>query len=133
MANTVFVLSITKGPLMPCHPARARELLKKKKACVYKAQPFTIILKNREERDTQSIICKNDPGSKTTGIALVVEGKRGNKICFAANLQHKGLTIKDNLTQRRGVRRLRRFRHTRYRAPRFLNRARPKGWLAPSL
>src|SRR5262249_47193701 len=33
----------------------------------------------------------------------------------------------------RGVRRSRRGRHIRYRAPRFQNRRRPEGWLPPSL
>jgi 5-methylcytosine-specific restriction endonuclease McrA len=37
------------------------------------------------------------------------------------------------LESRRVLRRGRRSRHTRYRQARFLNRTRPKGWLAPSL
>jgi len=37
------------------------------------------------------------------------------------------------LTSRRQLRRSRRARKARYRKPRFLNRTRPKGWLAPSL
>ena len=37
------------------------------------------------------------------------------------------------MTSRRQLRRSRRARKTRYRKPRFLNRTRPKGWLAPSL
>jgi 5-methylcytosine-specific restriction endonuclease McrA len=37
------------------------------------------------------------------------------------------------LKKRRAVRRSRRNRHTRYRKPKFANRRRPKGWLAPSL
>lgn len=41
--------------------------------------------------------------------------------------------IRDALTSRRQLRRSRRNRKTRYRKPRFLNRTRPKGWLAPSL
>ncbi|MEL7433840.1 MAG: RRXRR domain-containing protein, partial [Chloroflexota bacterium] len=40
----VFVLDKNKEPLMPCHPARARELLKKGKAAVFRQYPFTIIL-----------------------------------------------------------------------------------------
>ena len=58
---------------MPCHPARAKELLKKRKAEVYRLFPFTIILKQRAEEDVQLIECKVDPGSKTTGTALVGE------------------------------------------------------------
>ena len=37
------------------------------------------------------------------------------------------------LTARANMRRGRRGRNARYRAPRFLNRRKPKGWLAPSL
>ena len=75
--NRVFVLSNAKKPLMPCHPARARELLKKGKAAVYRMQPFTIILKDREDGDTQPVEFKADPGSKATGIALVALFERG--------------------------------------------------------
>ena len=37
--NRVFVLGSTQKPLMPCRPARARELLKKGKAAVYRTEP----------------------------------------------------------------------------------------------
>src|SRR2546422_321349 len=51
----------------------------------------------------------------------------------AAKIRHRGAEIKQALEGRRGVRRGRRQRDTRYRKPRFLNRRRPKGWLPPSL
>ncbi|MCX6127463.1 MAG: RNA-guided endonuclease IscB, partial [Proteobacteria bacterium] len=129
----VFVLSSSKKPLMPCHPARAKELLKKSKAAVYRLFPFTIILKHRAEGDVQPIECKVDPGSKTTGAALVGTFKRRHRLIFAANIEHRGQAIRDALESRRSLRRSRRARKTRYRAPRFLNRTRPKGWLPPSL
>jgi hypothetical protein len=129
----VFVLASTKNPLMPCHPARARELLKKGKAAVFRMFPFTIILKNRKEGEIQSVELKADPGSKTTGLSLVLHGKIRKKVVFAANLEHRGSSIKKRLEQRRGVRGCRRNRNTRYRAPRFNNRFRCKGWLPPSL
>jgi hypothetical protein len=71
--NKVLVLSSTKKPLMPCHPARARELLRKGKAAVYRIKPFTIILKFRADGELQNIEFKIDPDSKTTGVALVAE------------------------------------------------------------
>ena len=129
----VFVISSTKKPLMPCHPARAKELLGKKQAAVYRRFPFTIILKNRVDGDVQPIELKFDPGSKTTGIALVGEFGRGKRMIFAANLSHRGQAVKDALESRRSLRRSRRARKTRYRTPRFLNRTKPKGWLPPSL
>jgi hypothetical protein len=62
----VFVLDKNQKPLMPCHPARARELLNKKQASVFRRFPFTIILKNRErgcvENDLQNCELKIDPG-----------------------------------------------------------------------
>jgi len=75
--NRVFVLDSTKTPLMPCSSARARILLSAGKAAVFRTVPFTIILKNRIGGDTQPIEFKVDPGSKTTGIALVATFKRG--------------------------------------------------------
>jgi hypothetical protein len=45
--NRVFVLDKNKKPLMPCRAARARRLLKRGRAAVYRIEPFTIILKDR--------------------------------------------------------------------------------------
>ena len=131
----VLVLNADKQALMPCHPARARMLLRQHKAAVYRRKPFTIILKEQhDEAVTQHLELKLDPGSKTTGIALVAElARRGNTVVWAAHLEHRGHTIKLSLDARRDQRHGRRNRKTRYRAPRFLNRTRPKGWLPPSL
>ncbi|GEM_PF-2711163 len=41
----VLVLDENKNPLMPCTPARARQLLTRGKAAVFRQYPFTIILK----------------------------------------------------------------------------------------
>lgn len=38
-----FVLDKNLKPLDPCNPARARELLKKGRAKVFKRYPFTIV------------------------------------------------------------------------------------------
>lgn len=128
-----FVLDIDKKPLMPCHPARARVLLKKEKAAVFRAYPFTIILKERLGGEIQPLEVKLDQGSKTTGIALNLHGKRDIKTVWAANLNHRGHQISEALTSRAATRRGRRNRKTRYRQARFNNRAKPKGWLAPSI
>jgi len=123
---------------MPCHPARARELLRKGKAAVYRMQPFTIILKFRAEGVVQDIEFKVDPGSKTTGIALVADfEKRGPTVIWAANLSHRGAAVHANLESRRSLRGGRRGRRTRYREARFNNRTRQANcggkWLAPSI
>jgi 5-methylcytosine-specific restriction endonuclease McrA len=129
----VFVLDSHRNPLMPCHPARARELLDKGKAAVYRRYPFTIILTDREGGEVQPTAFKIDPGSKTTGLAVIAVFKRGTRLIWAAELTHRGQQIKEALQSRRQIRRSRRQRHTRYRPARFDNRRRPDGWLPPSI
>src|SRR6266581_8026049 len=128
----VFVVDSNRHPLHPVHPARARLLLTSGRAAVLKRYPFTIVLKWAvASPQVQPLRLKLDPGSKTTGIALVDDERA--EVVFAAELTHRGHTIKKALDDRRAVRRSRRQRHTRYRKPRFNNRRRPEGWLAPSL
>src|SRR5262245_27970449 len=124
----VLVIDKHKRPLMPCHPARARELLRKGKAAVFRRYPFTIILTEREGGATQPIAFKVDPGSKETGLALVADFQRGRRLIWAALLEHRGQQIKAALESRRALRRNRRNRHTRYRPARFDNRRRAEGW-----
>lgn len=129
MSNFTFVLDTNKKPLEPIHPGKARLLLKQGKAAVFRLYPFTIILKEATEENPEPLELKIDPGSKTTGLAIL----QGDKVIFGAELTHRGPAIKASLESRRALRRGRRNRHTRYRQPRFLNRTRPNGWLAPSL
>jgi len=129
----VLVLDKNKTPLMPCHSARARQLLTRGKAAVYRRYPFTIILKERDGGDAQPVTFKVDPGSKTTGIALVADFKRGKRVIWAGEITHRGQQIRDKLLSRRQIRHSRRSRKTRYRPPRFLNRHCAEGKLAPSL
>src|SRR4028118_68877 len=129
MSNFVFVLDTQKRPLNPIRPGMARKWLTNGKAAVFRRYPLTIILKVEVKVPQEPITLKLDPGSKTSGIALV----QGEKVIFGAELTHRGQTIKASLESRRSLRRGRRNRHTRYRKARFLNRTRPKGWLAPSL
>ena len=133
---SVFVLGSDKRPLMPCSEKRARLLLDRRRAAVFRRYPFTIILKDRSQDDCelQPVRIKLDPGSKTTGIAVVRE-EGGNKpvsVLFLAELTHRGRKISERLTARRAFRRRRRG-NLRYRPSRFDNRTKPKGWLAPSL
>ena len=133
---SVFVLGSDKRPLMPCSEKRARLLLDRRRAAVFRRYPFTIILKDRSQDDCelQPVRIKLDPGSKTTGIAVVRE-EGGNKpvsVLFLAELTHRGRKISERLTARRAFRRRRRG-NLRYRPARFDNRTKPKGWLAPSL
>jgi 5-methylcytosine-specific restriction endonuclease McrA len=126
----VFVLNKNQQPLDTCKPARARILLSSGRAKVYRRYPFTIILTEIiENAVTHNHQLKIDPGAKTTGLAILQD----NTVVWGAELTHRGFQIRDALTSRRQLRRSRRNRKTRYRKPRFLNRKRPEGWLAPSL
>jgi len=100
-------------------------------------EPFTIMLLDRTTdtcEENQPLILKVDPGAETTGIALLMKSRGLLMVIWAANLKHRGSFIKKRLDKRRGVRRSRRSRKTRYRQPRFKNRkGRSRGWLPPSL
>ena len=130
--SKVFVLDTDTRPLDPVHPGRARIWLSQGKAAVFKRFPFTIILKVAcDSPEVHPLRLKIDPGSQTSGLALVNDTT--GEIVFAAELVHRGDAIKKALDQRRAVRRGRRQRTTRYRAPRFSNRRRKDGWIPPSL
>ncbi|EFH80691.1 RNA-guided endonuclease IscB [Ktedonobacter racemifer] len=130
--SNVFVIDSDYKPLNPVHPARARCLLTQGKASVYRRYPFTIILKRVvDQPEVHPLRLKLDPGSTTTGIAIVND-QTGN-VVFAAELSHRGYAVKGDMERRRARRCGRRNRKTRYRKPRFHNRRRKQGWLPPSL
>lgn len=140
---SVLVLDKRKKPLMPCSEKRARLMLARGRAVVVRLYPFTIRLKDRLGGDIQPVRLKLDPGSKTTGIALVRESEvvvpatgenqRQTHVLMLAELQHRGHQIRDALTQRSAFRHRRRGANLRYRAARFDNRRKSEGWLPPSL
>ena len=128
---------------MPCTPKRARKLLAACRARVHRLIPFCIRLVDRrlEQSAVQPLRLSLDPGSKTTGLAIsriaevtdadgVVEPVM--HIVFLMELAHRGRAISEALHARASMRRRRRGK-LRYRAPRFSNRTKPKGWLPPSL
>ncbi len=56
MNNYVFIIDTNKQPLKPTTPKRARELLNKGKAAVFRRYPFTLILKQEyQPKGSQSI------------------------------------------------------------------------------
>lgn len=127
----VFVLNRSKKPLDMISHAKARILLKNKQAVVHKVYPFTIRLKdNSAVSKDRSYTVKVDPGSRHTGIAIVDDK---DSVVMLAEIEHRGHFIKRDLDKRRSLRQARRQRKTRYRPARFLNRTKPKGWLAPSV
>ncbi|GET35425.1 RRXRR domain-containing protein [Microseira wollei] len=114
MQNYLFVVDQNFQPLNPVPPARARELLTKQKAAVFRMYPFTIIAKHAVLTPTpKPLTIKLDAGSRFTGMAI----RDDNKVIWAAELEHRGWQIKDSLASRRSLRRSRRNRNTRYRQP----------------
>ena len=139
----VFVLSKKKKPLNMCTEAKARYLLNKKYAVVHKMYPFTIRLKcDMEYSNLNAYRIKIDPGSKYTGLSIIDDK---NNVTFLAEIEHRGDSVKSGLNTRRGARRNRRQRETRYRRCKFINKTlkkgskykadsnRPEGWIPPSI
>ncbi|RCV93543.1 RNA-guided endonuclease IscB [Vreelandella rituensis] len=139
----VFVLGKNKQPLMPCSEIRARLLLERGRAVVVNLTPFMIRLRDRCLSDCtlQPTLLAADPGSKETGLALMrlennateEKAPATRHVLCLFQLVHRGFQIRQALEQRAGFRRRRRSKNLRYRQPRFDNRTRKKGWLAPSL
>ena len=135
----VFVLDKHKQPLMPCTPKKARLVLARGRAVVHRRYPFVIRLKDRrvEESVVQPLVLKIDPGSRTSGMAVVrVEATPQGEVhhgVHLAEVRHRGEQVHAAMGARARARRRRRSAHLRYRPPRFANRTRPKGWLPPSL
>jgi 5-methylcytosine-specific restriction endonuclease McrA len=131
MSNFVFLIDSNRTPMNPIHPAHARELMEKGKAAVFRRFPFTLIMKRVVDNIvTYPLSLRIDPGSKFTGISLI---NNQDEVVWGMELQHRGAAIQEALETRKGIRRGRRARHTRYHQARFLNRKRSAGWLAPSL
>ena len=124
----VFVKNMRGQALMPCSPKKARILLKQKKAKVVDYRPFTIQLRYPTGEAKQEIIIGVDQGAKYIGIAVVSQGK-----ILAKGEVELRQDVHSLLQTRAEYRRGRRYRKTRYRKARFLHRARPEGWLPPSI
>ena len=83
----VFVLNKNKKPTNMCTEAQARILLSKGAAVVHKRYPFTIRLKTLSVESVTPCHIKIDPGSKTTGFAIVDDQSH---VLFLAELTHRG-------------------------------------------
>lgn len=126
----VYVINKNGKPLMPCKEAKARHLLRDKKAKVLKTIPFTIQLLWDCEEHTQPITLGVDAGSKHIGLSATTQ----DTVLYEADVQLR-TDIVNLLATRREARSTRRNRKTRYRKPRFDNRTASKqlGWIAPSI
>src|SRR5262249_43185230 len=144
--SCVGVVDTEHRPLDPVHPGLARRLLARGQAAVWRRYPFTLILtRPGPAARPHPLRLKIDPGSRTTGLALLTEpetpetpapqsaeGATG-RVVWAGELHHRSHVVHERLVTRAAVRRSRRQRHTRYRPARCANRRRAAGWLPPSL
>lgn len=125
----VYVLNQNGQPLMPTeNHAKVRVLLKQGKVKVVNKCPFTIQLLYSSTNYTQKVTLGVDSGSKYIGISATTK----NKVLFESDVELRN-DIVDLISTRRELRRSRRNRKLRYRKPRFNNRKRSDGWLAPSV
>jgi len=126
--SAVYVLNMRGKPLMPTTPGKAKKLLKEGKAKVVKRTPFTIQLKYATGETKQEVTLGVDSGYENIGISAITEKKE----LYSAEVKLRTDMLRLN-SERRQYRRARRGRKTWYRQPRFLNRKKPEGWLAPSI
>ena len=126
----VFVLNMRGQPLMPCSPPKARKLLRAGKAVPVRRTPFVIQLTVPTGETKQPITLGVDAGYKHVGLSATTAKEE----LLASEVELRQ-DVTGLLSDRLALRRARRNRKTRYRAPRFDNRVRSKhkGWLAPSV
>ena len=113
---------------MPCSAAKARILLKEKKAVVKRRTPFTIQLTIATGETKQPVTLGVDSGYRHVGLSASTEKAE----LYASEIELRQ-DVSELLAGRSALRHARRSRKTRHRAPRFDNRKRDKGWLAPSV
>ena len=124
----VFVKNMRGQALMPCSQRKARLLLKQKKAEIVGYKPFTIQLCYATGEAKQAITVGVDEGARHVGIAIVSQ----NKVLAKGEVELRQ-DVHSLLLTRAQYRRGRRYRKTRHRKARFLNRRKPEGWLPPSV
>ena len=125
--NDVFVIALDGTKLMPTNRVKARKLLRKRKAIIYKHSPFTIQLTYESEKNVQPVEFCEDTGSVSIGVSI----KSAKHEYVHAQYDH----LKDETQRHNDQRMYRRTRRNRkrYRKPRFDNRKKPEGWFAPTV
>lgn len=124
----VYVVDKNGKPLMPTKRHRKVRLwLKNKKAIVKQRKPFTIQLLFDTTEYVQEIDLGVDSGYLHVGLSAVTKKEE----VFVADVQLVS-GMKERNEERSSYRKNRRQR-LRHRKPRFNNRTKEKGWLAPSV
>ena len=124
----VFVLAHDGTPLMPTFNwKKVRKMLKNGKAVIAKHDPFTIRLTYESAMNTQPVEFCCDAGEAHIGISI-----KSEKHEFVHEQRDNLADEKERHDDQRKYRRARRNRK-RYRKPRFDNRKKEEGTLAPSV
>ena len=115
----VYVLDINNRPLMPTKRfGKVRRMLRDGQAKVVQKEPFTIkLLYEPRTNVVQPVILGVDTGSDKIGTATIAN----NTVVYASEVQIRN-DISKKMDARKACRKNRRYRKTRYRKPRFLNR-----------
>ena len=123
----VAVISSSGIPLMPTNNYKTRKLLRCGRAEIHSYQPFTIRMLDREDGKTQPIELCMDTGY--VHIGLSVKSEKHEYLAYQIDTLNDEKEKHQNQLMYRKTRRNR----LRYRKPRFSNRLKPEGWIAPSL
>lgn len=123
----VFVVNKHGQTLMPTTPRKARLLLKSGKAIIFKRVPFTIQLIYGSSGYVQNVRVGIDAGYQNIGFSVITNKEElvGGEVQMMKRMSERLKECSMYRTQRRN-----RLRH---RKPRFENRKKDKGWLAPSI
>ncbi|MFX0101966.1 MAG: RNA-guided endonuclease IscB [Candidatus Hodarchaeota archaeon] len=128
MTGKVYVLNRQGKPLMPTTPRRARLFLEQGKAIIKKYEPFfTIQLKYGSSGYKQPVKLGLDAGYEKVGYSAV--SKKEELLCGELHLL-EGMSER---LKEKAMYRAQKRKSKRYRPPRFTNRKKLKGWLAPSI
>jgi len=103
------------SPLSPCHPARARILLKQGKANVISMYPFMIRLTYRISTPSFAATRVSLDDGRTVGLAVVQETAVANVAVCRIEMKTRGEEISDNVKARKALRAQRRNRRNHKR------------------
>ncbi|MFX1465616.1 MAG: RNA-guided endonuclease IscB [Promethearchaeota archaeon] len=127
MRVPIYVLNMRRQPLMPTTQHKGKKLLHEGKAKIVKRCPFTIQLNYATGETRQPITLGVDIGYMKIGFSA-----KTDKLELISGTVKLRKDVSKKIEERRIYRRTRRTR-LGYRPPRFNNRERPEGWLAPSI
>ena len=127
MRVPIYVLNMRGQPFMPTTQHKGKKLLQEGKAQVVRRCPFTIQLNYATGETRQPIKLGVDIGYTNIGFSA-----KTDKLEVISGTLTLRQDVSNKLEKKRMHRRNRRGR-LGYRPPRFNNRARPEGWLAPSI